>query len=65
MNTNNPKTMTMQVEYINPPIPIRNHDWCAYWLPDHEDNDPCGWGQTPEDAVYALLASTPITHNPD
>lgn len=36
--------------HIYPPIPARNHDWCAYEDGREEDGD-AGWGTTPMDAL--------------
>ena len=37
---------------VYPPIPIRSYDWCA-WHDGHEE-EYCGWGATPEEALHDL-----------
>lgn len=42
------------IHFENPPIPIRNFDWCATrdgWEP----GDPIGWGKIPQVALQDLL----------
>jgi hypothetical protein len=38
-----------------PPIPIRSHDWCAYYDDLGADCSPYGWGRTEEEAIQDLL----------
>lgn len=39
---------------INPPIPIRDHDWCAYF--DGDEESGCyGYGATEQEAIADLL----------
>jgi len=40
--------------HVNPPIPIRTHDWQAY-LDGEEERGHCGWGETRKDAILDLL----------
>lgn len=42
------------VEFVNPPIPVRNFDWCAS-RQDGDDDSPCGYGATAEEAIADLL----------
>lgn len=44
----------IKVVYVNPPIPLRSFDWCAYYDGSEEDGDR-GWGTTKEEAVKNLL----------
>lgn len=42
------------IHFENPPIPVRNFDWCATrdgWEP----GQPIGWGKIPQDALQNLL----------
>lgn len=39
---------------VCPPIPIRSHDWCAYFDGD-EESGLRGWGATETDAIDDLL----------
>lgn len=41
-------------DYVYPPIPVRQFDWCA-WLDGQEEEGPRGWGETKEQATDALL----------
>jgi hypothetical protein len=49
--------MKIKVSYEYPPIPDRNHDWCAY---DDDTYDgpgsALGWGPTRETAIADLLS---------
>lgn len=41
-------------EFVYPPIPIRNFDWCA--IPEgYEPSDPMGYGRTEQDAIDELI----------
>lgn len=40
--------------YVYPPIPPRQFDWCAYRDGD-EECGPVGWGATKEAAITDLL----------
>lgn len=41
-------------EFVYPPIPVRNMDWCAV-LDGYEPNDPMGTGETEIEAIQDLL----------
>jgi len=44
----------MILAYVFPPIPRRDHDWCAFR--DGEEERQCyGWGSTPDEAIQDLL----------
>ena len=50
--------LDIRVEYIYPPIPTRNHDWCAYDY-NRQPDGPVGYGATSKEAVaefFELLA---------
>ena len=49
-----PKIVT---EFICPPIPVRQFDWCATYE-DYEGGDPMGYGETREAAIADLTNST-------
>lgn len=36
--------------HVNPPIPIRTHDWCAFYEGEEEAGD-YGWGRTEAEAI--------------
>jgi hypothetical protein len=40
--------------HVRPPVPCRDHDWCAY--PDgEEENGDYGWGATEDEAIADLV----------
>lgn len=39
-------------QHVCPPIPIRSHDWCAYY--DGREEGPIGWGATKQEALDGL-----------
>ena len=43
-------------DYVHPPIPIRDHDWCAYYDGEEEDQN-YGWGRTEQEAINDLLSN--------
>ena len=43
--------------YVHPPIPIRNHDWCAHWDGDEESPHLYVWAETEERAIKELTES--------
>jgi len=45
--------MKVVTEYVNPPIPVRSHDWIAYFS-DMEEHGPQGHGSTEAEALKAL-----------
>lgn len=51
----------INVDFIYPPIPIRDFDWQATWDGDEPDDNGQmlhGHGRTPLDAIRELLDST-------
>jgi len=48
------ETRAIVTSFIDPPIPVRTHDWCAYRDGD-EEGCRYGWGRTKEEAVADLL----------
>lgn len=40
--------------FVYPPIPIRDFDWCAR-IDGREEEGPYGWGRTKELAVQDLM----------
>ena len=44
----------IKVIYVNPPVPMRNFDWCAYYDGCEEEGQR-GWGSTKEEAIEDLL----------
>lgn len=46
-------TPTIKTEHVFPPIPIRIHDWCAYY--DGQEEGRRGWGATEKEAIADLL----------
>lgn len=55
--------MKVATEFISPPIPVRSHDWTAYY-PDLFDGAPdagpqlVGYGETEADALRDLAEQT-------
>lgn len=45
--------MKIITEHLNPPIPIRNYDWCAT-LEGYEPGGPSGHGATEQEAIDDL-----------
>ena len=46
-------TKKIITEFVYPPIPIRTHDWCAYYDGEAESRR-YGWGQTEAEAILDL-----------
>lgn len=49
------------IEFVYPPIPLRQFDWCATWDNDEpNDNGQMlhGYGRTPLEAIRELLDET-------
>ena len=46
-------SMVIKKQYVNPPIPVRSSDWCAY-PEDCEEYGPYGWGSTEAEAISDL-----------
>lgn len=44
--------MKITTQHIFPPIPIRTHDWMAYF--DDRDEGPTGFGATEPEAIADL-----------
>ena len=44
----------INVQFIHPPIPMRQFDWCATFE-GYDEGDPQGFGETPQDAVVDLF----------
>lgn len=46
----------IKTHFEYPPIPVRDHDWCA--VTDNYDGEgsPIGWGRTEEAAIEDLIA---------
>lgn len=51
-------------EYVHPPIPVRDYDWCA-WYDGYEESQRA-WGRTEAEALAALEAEdrTPYEETP-
>lgn len=52
--------MKIKVDYINPPIPTRALDYCAYNDGDEEKGE-YGYGSTPEQAIADYKANYTFT----
>lgn len=48
--TDAPRIVT---EHVNPPIPVRTSDWCAYYE-GHEESGEYGYGATEAEAIADL-----------
>lgn len=59
----------IKTEFVCPPIPVRQFDWCATYG-DYDLDDPCGWGKTEQEAIDDLVLNHPwkgdrtVTTNP-
>jgi len=47
--------MKIRTDFVYPPIPLRQFDWCAVDDDTYEPGCPIGWGATESDAVADLL----------
>jgi hypothetical protein len=45
--------MKIITDYVYPPIPIRDFDWCAFYEGEEESQN-YGWGKTEEEAIKEL-----------
>lgn len=45
----------VRITHEYPPIPVRDHDYRAYWDDDDESPGRHGWGSTPVEAWQDLL----------
>lgn len=48
------KRKTITVNFVHPPIPLRNFDWCASYDGEDEEGN-CGWGATDQEAILNLI----------
>ena len=48
------EAMKIVISHVNPPIPERNHDYCAY-IDGEEERRRQGWGRTPAEALRDFL----------
>lgn len=48
------KKKKIVTEHVYPPIPVRTHDWCA-WFDGEEELGKYGFGETEEAAKSDLL----------
>lgn len=53
----NGRLVSVEIEHVYPPIPIRTSDYRAWYTSDESDNPDSGWGATPEDAIQDLVDS--------
>lgn len=51
--------MKIKTSFIYPPIPIRTHDWVAWYDNLGEDGSPYGYGRTEEEAIKDLEVNFP------
>lgn len=47
-------------EYVHPPIPVRDYDWCAWY--DGFEEAQRAWGRTEAEALAALEAEDRIPY---
>jgi hypothetical protein len=50
-----PKKSAIITSHVYPPIPTRDHDWCAYRDGDEERSSRYGWGATEQEAIADLI----------
>lgn len=55
--------MKIVTEHIFPPIPIRTHDWGAYY-DDMGEDSPVGYGETEAEAIKDLQENWPMWRCP-
>jgi len=50
--------VSIETEFVCPPIPDRTHDWRAQfsWHDGDDEEAPVGWGETEREAVLNLMA---------
>lgn len=48
--------------FVNPPIPIRTHDWCAFYDGEEEAGN-YGWGRTEAEAIQDFKDYCADTHD--
>ena len=51
-------TPPIETRFVNPPIPDRRCDWCA-WYSDADEEGPRGWGPSEAEAIADLEATYP------
>lgn len=51
--------MKIKTNFIYPPIPIRTHDWVAWYDSLGEDSSPYGYGRTEVEAIADLTTNFP------
>jgi hypothetical protein len=44
----------IKTNFVYPPIPTRDHDWCAWFDDDGEERGHYGWGKTEAEAIADL-----------
>lgn len=49
-------TRKIVTRHVNSPIPIRTHDWCAFYDGEEEAGD-YGWGRTEAEAIADFKAN--------
>ena len=47
----------IKTDYVFPPIPDRNHDYCASLESGSDEFGPFGWGATEQAAIAALISN--------
>lgn len=48
--------------FVNPPIPVRDHDWCAYYEGEEEAGS-YGWGSNEAEAIADFKANQAEAHD--
>lgn len=48
--------MKLRTTFCPPPVPFRDHDWCAYDEDNYEPGEPIGWGESEKDAILDYYA---------
>ena len=52
--------LRVKTNFVNPPIPIRQLDWAA-WFDNFGEEGPCGHGKTEQEAIANLMATQGMT----
>jgi len=54
--------MNIQTQFINPPVPKRDFDWCAVDAEKFDDEGgPIGYGRTEQEAIAVLMGKLGAT----
>lgn len=52
-------TPKIKTDFIYPPIPSRDYDWCAWYAGEEDEQMDVGYGTTEQEAIHDLLITFP------